>query len=375
MTKEIELTINKKLDNKAELFKKNIKSKMKYRSEMDSIINNLEWLEKMEYAIPFIDGIVRNPKVTLISESEVEKIEKAKKIGVESIKDLAKHTNYIESMDGNNIKPSKILVLYREETYNLYENRIIRTLIDDISLYLSIKEEELNNLITKKDKEIQYISKTNNGEEEIEIDLRISAGEYNKNKDKARKNLLKKINEVKKRIKKLKTLVAIWKKSALITSLVKINAPQVMPPISKTNLILKNTNYKIATNLFLYLKAKLEEENKKAQNYMTDGNTTLLNLMNDAFLENYFVMDSISDSTKKQREQIIDYSLILLKHQLKRIVSILLKNGIKITEEELLKLINIEMEDTNSKTDVDRAVKKKFIKEIDDYLSKIQKGL
>jgi len=375
MTKEIELTINKKLDNKAELFKKNIKSKMKYRSEMDSIINNLEWLEKMEYAIPFIDGIVRNPKVTLISESEVEKIEKAKKIGVESIKDLAKHTNYIESMDGNNIKPSKILVLYREETYNLYENRIIRTLIDDISLYLSIKEEELNNLITKKDKEIQYISKTNNGEEEIEIDLRISAGEYNKNKEKTKKNLLKKINEVKKRIKKLKTLVAIWKKSALITSLVKINAPQVMPPISKTNLILKNTNYKIATNLFLYLKAKLEEENKKAQNYMTDGNTTLLNLMNDAFLENYFVMDSISDSTKKQREQIIDYSLILLKHQLKRIVSILLKNGIKITEEELLKLINIEMEDTNSKTDVDRAVKKKFIKEIDDYLSKIQKGL
>ena len=67
--------------------------------------------------------------------------------------------------------------------------------------------------------------------------------------------------------------------------------------------------------------------------------------------------------------------LILLSNQVKRIVEILLKNGIKITEEELLKLISIEKNDDKAKTEVDKDIKKKFIKEIDDYLSKIQEGL
>ena len=92
-------------------------------------------------------------------------------------------------------------------------------------------------------------------------------------------------------------------------------------------------------------------------------------------MENYCVVDSISSSTTKQKEQLTNYMIILLTHQVKRIVDILLKNGIKVTEEELLKLISIEMNDDKAKTEVDKDIKKKFIKEIDDYLSKIQEGL
>ena len=77
---------------------------MHYKADLDSNLNSLEWLEILEECFPYVDNIVRNPKVALITETEVQKIEKAKKIGVERVKDLAKHTNYIEKIEKNRDK-------------------------------------------------------------------------------------------------------------------------------------------------------------------------------------------------------------------------------------------------------------------------------
>ena len=99
--------------DKTKKFMSKLNSEIDFNSELDSVLNSLEWLEEIEKACPYIDNIVRRPRVALVSETEVHKIERAKKITVESIKDLAKHTNYIEKVDEvtKDVKPSKILVL------------------------------------------------------------------------------------------------------------------------------------------------------------------------------------------------------------------------------------------------------------------------
>ena len=67
MAKEIELIVDENLKRQTEAFLKNTNSKMLYQSIIDSTINNLEWLEKIEFAVPYIDNVVRNPRVALIS--------------------------------------------------------------------------------------------------------------------------------------------------------------------------------------------------------------------------------------------------------------------------------------------------------------------
>ena len=371
---EVDETLNKECDE----FIKNIKSHMNYRSEISSMLNNLEWLEKIEYAIPYIDNIMRNPRVTLITEGEVQEIEKAKLIGVDSIKDLAIHTNYIETVDEKtkDVKPSKILVLLKEETYNTYENRMVYTLIHDLSKFVLKKENQIKNINVEQDKKMIFVSKTDNTAEKINMELKITTEELDSNSNKENK-LQKQINEVMKRLKTVRKLITIWQKSDMLKSLKKNHTPFVVPPLKKTNLTLKNPNYKEATKLFLYLRNLIDEENDKKDDYLlTGGNRTLIKLLDDTFLEDYFVLDSISYSKKAQKDLITKYALIMLTQQVSRIVEILLKNGVKVSDNELLKLINSNMGKKKSIESIGTAeVKKKFKKEIDEYLSKVKEEL
>ena len=125
--------IDKKTSDDCIEFNKNIESNMRYRNEISSDLLNLEWLDLLENACPYIDNIIRNPKLTLIREENVNKIEKVRKTSVESIKNLAVHSQYIEKIDDltKDVQPSKLLEVYNVETYNIYENRVIPKLRDN----------------------------------------------------------------------------------------------------------------------------------------------------------------------------------------------------------------------------------------------------
>ena len=59
-----------------------------------------------------------------VYEEIILDIEKTKKVTIESIKHLAKHTNFISEYkeEEDFIKPSKLLNVLKEETFNTYEN-------------------------------------------------------------------------------------------------------------------------------------------------------------------------------------------------------------------------------------------------------------
>ena len=63
-------------------------------------------------------------------------------------------------------------------------------------------------------------------------------------------------------------------------------------------------------------------------------------------------------------------------NQVQRAVDILLENGIKISEQELLKLLSTEIEKRKSITQIGSAdIKKKFQKEMDEYLAQTKQYL
>ena len=85
----------------------------------------------------------------------------------------------------------------------------------------------------------------------------------------------------------------------------------------------------------------------------------------------YYVLDSISLNKNDTKEKLCKYSLIMIMNQVQRAVDILLSNGIKISEQELLKLLCIEADKKKNVSQIgSNDIKKKFQKEMDDYLSK-----
>ncbi len=366
------IEIDKEIKKQCNLFLKNTESNMHYLADLDNTLSSTKWLEIMEETFPYLDTYIRAPKVALITETETQPIEKAKKIGVESVKDLAKHSNYIENVvSDKDIKPSKILVLLREETYNTYENRFIYTLVHETLRFIILMEEKLKKLESKDQKQLEYTSNTNNGKDKIKICLRISAVEI----DKGSKNsdFEAQVSNIKKRLKLLKEYITLWQRCEMMESLKKAHVPFVTSPIKKTNLILKNPNFKEATKLWNFLMNYLDNESNKNKLYDTNGNQFLRNILDESFLMDYYVLDAISNIRKNQRDKLTQYAVLMISEQVKKSMEILLYNGIKVSEEKLLQMVNIEINNDKSKMALGSSdIKKKFEKEMNEYLAKVQ---
>ena len=75
-------------NNKVENFNSKISSKMNVIIETNKPRNESLWIEKMEDTLVYLENILRAPTRLIINEEEVVKIEKIKKVTVESIKHL-----------------------------------------------------------------------------------------------------------------------------------------------------------------------------------------------------------------------------------------------------------------------------------------------
>ena len=150
-----------------------LESDMHYESDLNGGLMSFEWLDQIEFAAPFIDNVVRIPKLSLVKQEIIVNAEKSKKVTVESIKDLSKHPNYIDKMNPqkNEIQPNRILNVISEETYNIYENRFLYTLIHDMEVFLHTKEEELKNIKLSTHKFLEYSGNTKTDMENVHMNF------------------------------------------------------------------------------------------------------------------------------------------------------------------------------------------------------------
>jgi hypothetical protein len=357
-------------------FNRKIESEMDYKSSYNGNVLSFDWLDEFENACPKIDIIVRNAKVTLIQEANVELIEKANRITVESVKDLAKHTNYINEIDqkSGDVKPGKILNIRSEETFNIYENRFLYTLIHEMEDFLLRKEEDLKKLQISDSKVLEYKGKAKSNKDRVSIEFRIVADSLPL--DDVGEDLKEKIKDIKKRIKDIKVYIGGWYRSEMMKALERAHIPFVKPPIKKTNILLKNPNFKIATKLWEFIRNYDNDENNSRDNMNSNGTDAMLDFLNHGFLLDYAVMDSIFTSKREQKKQLSKYAVVLLSLEMKRIIELLRSQGIKIDNEELLRMlaneVNEEKDDRLAGSD---DIKKKFKKAMDDYLERAQEYL
>lgn len=372
MVKGLKINVDESLNEQSDKFIKNVSSEMHYKSELTSDTMAFDWLEEIELACPYLDNIIRNPKLALINEDDVVKIEKARKITVESVKDLSKHTHYIDKIDEvtNEIHPSKILVLRREETFNTYENRFIYTLITNLSRFLAKKESLLENFESKNDKVLEYASTTNNGNERVNIELKVSTKELPQGQSES--DLEKEINAIRERVKKIRYYLNSWVRSEFVISLEKAHVTFIIPPIRKTNLILKNPNFQYASRLWTFLQNYYNNDTSGSKDSLdTDGNDILKEMLDMSFLMDYYVLDSISASKKTQKEKISKYAILILNQQIQKAVTMLLNSGIKISDEEIMTMVTNAVQNAKNTRLVGSAdVKNKFKSVIDEYLDK-----
>lgn len=330
--KILELYQNKGKEAKEE-FIKEINSNLNVKKEFEKVTEDLEWIEIMEKTLPYLDNILRNPNRFIINEEEIVKIELARKITVESIKHLSKNTNLIQDFDKKtgDVRPSKILNINKEESYDTYENRFIYSLIQNMKFFITRKKKFIETRMSvseKNNKQIDYTGTSKVRDENVNITIKLNTNLDAKNKNPS--------NEAMKRIEKLEQKIADLTCSEVYKILDKKHMTLVTSPIKKTNVILKNVNFQYAVKLWNYMQQNIDDKSKyinDKQNYSEDEE--LKELVNETFLLQYLALKTL-DKSEEDEEDTDRVKKELTNQMLEKIVY--LNSG--LTEEKLKELLS-----------------------------------
>lgn len=325
---------------KTRTFMNTAESTLKVQTEKKYITRDIEWINMMEEVIPHIDAIFRSPNRFIKNEEETVKIEQAKKVSVETIKHLSKHTNLIQDIDKEtgDVIPSKLLNVRKEETYDTYENRLIYTLVQNMKFFVNIRKNTLLQPIStenkeedKNNKQLEYNAKSKLNDEEVDINVSINSklDTELKNADERNKSLLMRIEEIERKISDIES-------TEVYKILDKANISLVKEPIRKTNVVLKNVHFQYAMKLWEFLKANMDEqtiESEDNKDYMDNGQ--LKKMMDEAFLLQYLAMKTLDEDNMEKQDTKKEIKGIVVEQMLDKMLDI----DEDITEEQLRQLV------------------------------------
>ena len=212
---------------------------------------DMEWVEMIESSIVSLDNIVRNPRKFIVQEEDIVDISLARAISTESVKHLAQHTNFISSVDEDGmVTPNKILNVTKEESFEVYENRFIYTLLRNLNNFISrrldaIKAAYINDNVLELDVDTSIFTGKTRVFYKLEL---IGALPIDEVRELDNDDLT-----VVERIAKAQRIVMDFLSSAFAKQMV--NSAPVRPPITRTNVILKNPDFKKALVLWQFIES------------------------------------------------------------------------------------------------------------------------
>lgn len=270
------------------------KSNVSVKTNIEQIIKDTSWIDMLEESIPYLDNIIRNPRRFIVQEEDIIPIEKTKKITEESIKHLAKHTSLIQDVDKDGmVQPLKLLNVYKEETIDLYENRFIFSLLTNLKIFLDeqLKRDE-QALKSKYERITKYDGVTKLPGETVKVNLTLTS-DFAESGDEIRKSEINK-----ERISNIVEVVNDFLGTQFIRSLK--GATPVRSPIRKTNVILKDQNFKKAVELWEFLeKYNIEQTIQKIKTSKDEETGNMIDKYNLTYYLDYFAVSNISFKEKE----------------------------------------------------------------------------
>lgn len=230
-------------DNKYSLFNRYFEKKI-----------DLRWVEEIEACIIPLDNIMRVPRKFIVQEEEIVPIERARKITNESIRHLAQHTNMIAKVEGDDVTPNQILNVFREESYEVYENRFVYTLMQNLIRFIDIRYDVIFNISDDDNMaSLKMESDFNRGREKVTYKLEVSAQSGGGELDSTATGLDGENATAFQRIERIKKIINEYAHSSFMKEL--RNCVPVRPPIMRTNAIQKNPNFRACLKLWQFIQS------------------------------------------------------------------------------------------------------------------------
>lgn len=210
-----------------------------------------QWIDELEDCINALDTIVRNPRKFIVIEEDIVDISLARSISVESVKHLAQHTNLISSVTKSGmVLPSKILNTSKEESFEIYENRFIYTLLLKTHDFLTRRFDSIKSaLMQSGDIGVEVMSEFDLDGHKVNFKLETSANFPFDTAVRAKSTGPSNVE----RLTRINSIFNDFLSSAFAKEM--RSCALVRPPIQRTNVILKDPNFKKALVLWQFVES------------------------------------------------------------------------------------------------------------------------
>lgn len=102
------------------------------------------WVDIIEATLPALDEICHNPRIIITQEELITNVVQARRVDSQVVRHLCAHGNLVESVtEDGEVVPSKILNLYKEESWDTYENRFVYTLLTMTHRFVALRYNKL----------------------------------------------------------------------------------------------------------------------------------------------------------------------------------------------------------------------------------------
>ena len=199
-----------------------------------------EWIDA-------INTIIEKPRSFIKTEEEVVPISLAKKISADSVRHLSQNTQFLAPSDDGEVHPTRILNVTPVQTYDLYENRFIYHLIQRLLTFVDKRTDVIfwstGNEVRNR---FKMHSKIDDAYEEIEYNVEMTVKDRQNFAENDADNM-----DVFMRIDRVRRLVMALRNASFCQ--IMAGCAKVRSPIQRTNLIMKDPNYRKCYELWQFM--------------------------------------------------------------------------------------------------------------------------
>lgn len=212
---------------------------------------DMDWVVAIEETLPYIQKAIDEQRRFIKQVENVVRIELARKVGPESVKHLSQHTNFIAKVDDDGmVTPNKLLTTEREESFAIYENRVLMTLIRKALIFVDDKYSKMKDVPNDSYNNIHMERHVDFNDKKIDFSINYTNESHDKLADDLDVLDLSELSDFD-RIRRIRSTLNDFLNTQLMREIAK--EPEVRPPITQTNLLKKNPNFKKAMELWSFL--------------------------------------------------------------------------------------------------------------------------
>lgn len=208
------------------------------------------WIREIEAALEAFQKIISTPRNVIHEEELIVNVANAKKAGPDVVVHLAQHAGLVEKydQDSGDVRPSKLMQKYREDSIALYENRLVYTVLENAHHFVKIRHDALfSEMSDEFGAKLKVTSNMDSATEHVHMDMFLHIRDIDSTLDTDGKHI-----NVFDRVSRLYRILSVYMNSQFAQQMAKL--PRVKGVITKTNVLKRNPNYKAIVKLGEFLR-------------------------------------------------------------------------------------------------------------------------